>query len=109
VTLARDALYALDPAYSMSVHKSQGGQFQEVIMPVHSSHAVMLTRSALYTGMTRAASRLKLAGDRRGLEQAILNDRKARRETGLARYMRDFYLARASGRRPRRWSLASSP
>jgi exodeoxyribonuclease V alpha subunit len=108
VTLARDALYALDPAYSMSVHKSQGGQFQEVIMPVHSSHAVMLTRSALYTGMTRAASRLKLAGDRRGLEQAILNDRKARRETGLARHMREFFLARASGR-PRRSSLVPVP
>ena len=106
VTLARDALYAVDPAYSMSVHKSQGGQFQEVIMPVHSSHAVMLTRSVLYTGMTRAASRLKLAGDLRGLEQAIQNDRKARRETGLARYMREFLVARAAVR-PRIVSLAS--
>ena len=54
VTLAGEALHALDPAYSMSVHKSQGGQFPEVIMPVHSSHAIMLTRSVLYTGMTRA-------------------------------------------------------
>lgn len=90
VLIPRESLYALDPAYGMSVHKSQGGQFREVIMPVHSSHAFMLTRSVLYTGMTRAMSRLTLVGDRRGLEQAIANDRKAQRQTALSRYLQEL-------------------
>ncbi len=90
VLIPRESLHALDPAYGMSVHKSQGAQFREVIMPVHSSHAFMLTRTVLYTGMTRAMSRLKLVGDRWGLEQAIANHRKAQRQTALSRYLQEL-------------------
>lgn len=90
VLIHRESLHALDPAYVMSVHKSQAAQFPEVIMPVHSSHAAMLTRSVLYTGMTRAMSSLRLVGDRRGLEQAIANNRKAQRQTALSRYLQEL-------------------
>lgn len=94
VFIPRESLHALDPAYCMSVHKSQGGQFPEVIMPVHSTHAFMLTRSVIYTGMTRAMWRLQLVGDQRGMEQAIANDRKGRRQTGLSRYLQELIQAR---------------
>jgi exodeoxyribonuclease V alpha subunit len=104
VFIPPEGLYALNPAYCMSVHKSQGGQFGEVIMPVHSTHAFMLTRSLVYTGMTRAMRRLKFVGDRRGLEIAVANDRKARRQTALSRYVRESISRRLapaskSGRR----------
>jgi exodeoxyribonuclease V alpha subunit len=94
VFIPRESLHALDPAYCMSVHKSQGGQFSEVIMPVHSTHAFMLTRSVIYTGMTRAMWRLQLVGDQRGMEQAIANDRKSQRQTGLSRYLQELVPAK---------------
>ncbi len=105
VAIAREALYAIDLAYGMSVHKSQGGQFPRVIMPVHSSNAFMLTRNLVYTGMTRAASDLKLVGDRRGIEQAIMNRRQLRRETALMRYVRELLVAKAGPRSLRRLNL----
>ena len=41
-------------AYAISVHKSQGSQYPAVVMPIHSSHYVMLRRNLLYTAITRA-------------------------------------------------------
>lgn len=89
VTLTREALYDLDLAYAITIHKSQGGQFPVVILPVHSSNAFMLYRNLLYTGVTRAERELVLVGDRRGLELAIINRQHVERVTALARYIRE--------------------
>jgi len=76
-------------AYAVSVHKSQGSEYPVVIMPVHTSHYVLLQRNLLYTGLTRAKKLAILIGTKRALSLAIKNDQPARRFTGLAKKMKD--------------------
>jgi len=50
-------------AYCCSIHKSQGSEFQTVIMPVVRGYSKMLRRNLLYTGITRAKNFLILCGE----------------------------------------------
>ncbi len=50
-------------AYAVSVHKSQGSEYQMVFMPLVRSHSIMLRKELLYTGITRAKNYLYLIGD----------------------------------------------
>ena len=68
----------------MTVHKSQGSEYDAVVMVLHRSQYVMLQRNLLYTGLTRARKMLVMVGDRRGLWAAVRNDRQARRWSRLA-------------------------
>ncbi len=71
-------------AYAISVHKSQGSQYPAVVMPVHSSHYVMLRRNLLYTAITRAERVCVLVGTRSALQQAVRNQDERRRFSRLA-------------------------
>jgi len=61
----------LQLAYAMTVHKSQGSEWDHVVVVCHSAHSHMLTRSLLYTAITRAKKRLTLVGDVKGLKRAV--------------------------------------
>lgn len=74
----------LQLAYAMTVHKSQGSEYEAVVLVLHRSQYVMLQRNLLYTGLTRARKMLVIVGDRRGLWTAVRNDRQARRWSRLA-------------------------
>ena len=63
VTYEKNDLNQLTLAYCCSVHKSQGSEFQTVIMPITRSYMKMLRRNLLYTGITRAKNFLILCGD----------------------------------------------
>ncbi len=52
----------LDLAYCLTVHKTQGSEFEHVVMPMTTSHYAMLSPKLLYTAMTRAKGRLTLVG-----------------------------------------------
>jgi len=78
-----DDLDQLDLAYAMTVHKSQGSQFPAVVMPVTTQHFIMLQRSIIYTGITRATRFCVLVGQRKALEMAIRNARMEPRITSL--------------------------
>ncbi len=71
-------------AYAISVHKSQGSQYPAVVMPIHSSHYVMLRRNLLYTAITRAERVCVLVGTRSALQQAVRNQDERRRFSRLA-------------------------
>ncbi len=51
----------LDLAYAMTIHKSQGSEFEAVIIPVLTQHFKMLFRNLIYTGLTRAQNWLFLS------------------------------------------------
>ncbi|ATE61539.1 exodeoxyribonuclease V subunit alpha [Thauera sinica] len=51
-----------DTAFALTVHKSQGSEFDEVLLVLPAAHSRVLTRELLYTGVTRAARRVALAG-----------------------------------------------
>ena len=73
----------LTHAYAITVHKSQGSEFPAVVMPVLTSHFVMLQRNLLYTGMTRAKKLMILVGSRKALSMAVRNTVKEPRFTLL--------------------------
>lgn len=52
-------------AYAVSVHKSQGSEYPAVVIPVSTSHFVMLQRNLLYTGVTRAKKLVVLVGSKK--------------------------------------------
>lgn len=70
-------------AYAMTIHKSQGSQFPAVVIPATTQHYMMLLRSILYTGVTRATKFCVIVGQRRALDMAIRNDRLEPRLTRL--------------------------
>lgn len=84
VEYEKDDLDQLTLAYAVSVHKSQGNEYQAVIMPVLTQHYMMLQRNLLYTAMTRARKLLVIVGTMKALAIAVGNDRVERRYTGLA-------------------------
>lgn len=73
----------IELAYAMSIHKSQGSEFEVVVMPVHQSHQVMLQRNLIYTGWTRAKEKLILVGQTDALNYAIDNVDNLSRHTKL--------------------------
>ena len=76
-------------AYAISVHKSQGSEFAAVVIPVLTSHYMMLQRNLLYTAVTRAKRLVVLVGQPRAVGIAVGNDKVARRYSGLtARLLR---------------------
>ena len=71
-------------AYAATVHKSQGSEYPAVILPLHTTHYLMLQRNLLYTAITRAKRMLVLVGTTRALAIAVKNDVTLRRCTRLA-------------------------
>ena len=64
-------LNSIQLAYAMSIHKSQGSEYQAVIIPISKHHQHMLGRNLLYTAITRGRERVAIAGDRRTLDAGI--------------------------------------
>ncbi|MEE8398874.1 MAG: AAA family ATPase, partial [Desulfobacterales bacterium] len=83
----RDDISELDLAYAITIHKSQGSEFEAVIMPVLSQHFKMLFRNLIYTGLTRARKLAVLVGTRRALAMAVSNQDTSRRQTFLKELM----------------------
>lgn len=79
-----EELAVLDHAYATSVHKSQGGEYPVVIIPVLKCFYPMLKRNVYYTGVTRAKMRVHLVGSRQALAIAISNTDAGKRNTLLA-------------------------
>ena len=74
----------LVPAYACSIHKSQGSEYPCVVIPLHTTHYVMLQRNLLYTALTRAKRLAILVGEERALRVAVGNRRVRPRFTRLA-------------------------
>ncbi len=76
-------------AYAATVHKSQGSEFPVVVMPVLTSHFVMLQRNLLYTGMTRAKKLMILVGSQKALSMAVGNSVREPRFTLLCERLKE--------------------
>ena len=78
-----DMLPQLEPAYAMTVHKSQGSEYRAVVLCVWRGTPLLLSRSILYTAVTRARELLILVGDQGVVEYMVRNDKKQKRFSGL--------------------------
>ena len=75
-------------AYAISVHKSQGSEFPAVVIPLLTSHFMLLQRNLLYTAVTRAKRLVVLVGQLKAIGMAVGNDQVAQRYSGLTERLR---------------------
>lgn len=73
VSYRDDELEGLTLAYAATVHKSQGSEFPAVVLILHRSQFVMLTRPLLYTAITRAKRLAVIVGDHSAITRAARN------------------------------------
>ena len=82
-------LAELEPAYAMTVHKSQGSEYRAVILTAWPGSRYLLTRSVLYTAVTRAKDLLIIVGNEEVVAAMVANDRQTRRYSGLKLRLQD--------------------
>ena len=80
----------IDLAYAMTVHKSQGSEFDAVVMPMVEVHRLLMTRNLLYTAVTRARRLVVLVGQEDVVNFYIANDSVKQRFSGLKQKLMTF-------------------
>lgn len=73
----------LEPAFAVTIHKSQGSEFPVVILPLFQGPPVLMTRNLLYTAITRARKLVVLVGTEDILREMVNNRRETLRNSGL--------------------------
>ena len=84
----------IEHAYCITIHKSQGSEFDVVILVVPRAYQMLLTRNLLYTGLTRAKKLLVVIGGTDTIEFMINNTDTKQRNTGLEFKLRNSLLSK---------------
>lgn len=92
VTYNREEAFQLEPAYAVTVHKSQGSEFDCVILPLLSVPEKLCYRNLLYTAVTRAKKLLIIVGSKEVFTAMTKNDRKTLRYTLLKKFLKENML-----------------
>lgn len=79
----------LDFGYATTVHKSQGSEYQSVLINLQTAHSVMLTRPLIYTAITRGKRKVTIVGERRALCISIRKTDTEKRGTCLAKRIQE--------------------
>lgn len=80
----------VEHAYAMTVHKSQGSEFEVVVIPILNLPPMMQSRNILYTALTRAKRTVVLVGSPRQVNRMIQNDHTDRRNSTLKDKLRSM-------------------
>ncbi len=89
----REAMYSvenineLELAYAMTVHKSQGSEFDGVVIPVVATPQKLAYRNLFYTAVTRAKKLIVLVGTENNVRAMVENDKKSRRYSALLHFL----------------------
>jgi exodeoxyribonuclease V alpha subunit len=83
-----ERLDGLEPAYAVTVHKSQGSEYPVVVLPLFGLPDSLACRNLLYTAITRARRMVVIVGTETMLERMIRNNRNMERHSGLALRLR---------------------
>jgi len=78
----------LSLAYAVTIHKSQGSEYDVVILPLLNSNPLLFTRNLLYTAVTRAKKLVVIIGDEKTIDKMIDNDLIYNRYSGLSAAIR---------------------
>ena len=89
VIFEKDALSDLTLAYAITIHKSQGSEFQVVLIPVLGQHFNMLFRNLIYTGLTRAKKLAVFVGSRKAFAMAVGQIDNRKRQTALTQLIQE--------------------
>ena len=85
----RTELFQLSLAYAVTIHKSQGSEFDVVVIPIIAGTGLILTRNLIYTAVTRAKKMVVLVGEKKNLNRMIKNVYTVQRYTML----KDFLIS----------------
>lgn len=88
-TYVSEEIFQLELAYAITVHKSQGSEFDYVIIPAADIPSKLMYRNLLYTAVTRAKKMLIIVGSNESVNKMIANDRKTLRYTGLRSFIEE--------------------
>jgi exodeoxyribonuclease V alpha subunit len=94
--IADDDFEDLELAYAITIHKSQGSEYPNVILVIPHNTPTFLTRNLLYTGVTRASQRLFLVCKDYTLKMMIRNEIALNRRTLLSALLRQPPLYKLS-------------
>lgn len=83
-------LELLDLGYATTIHKSQGSEYQTVIINIQKAHYIMLNRPLIYTAVTRGKKKVILVGEKRALYMAVKRTETEKRGTNLAARIREY-------------------
>jgi exodeoxyribonuclease V alpha subunit len=97
IAYKKEDLSELQLAYGITIHKSQGSEFEVVIIPILGQHYNMLFRNLIYTGLTRAKKLAIFIGTRKAFTMAVRQIDNRKRQTALA----ELVQAPGSGKRNR--------
>ncbi len=89
VTYFSEDLSQLELAYAITVHKSQGSEYDFVIIPLYDVPSRLVYRNLLYTAVTRAKKNLILVGDENIWDAMVENNKKTLRYTALQKFLKD--------------------
>ncbi len=79
----RTEISQLSLAYAITIHKSQGSEFDVVIIPAIAGPAMILTRNLIYTAVTRAKKMVVIVGEQKNLKRMVSNNYTVQRFTLL--------------------------
>jgi exodeoxyribonuclease V alpha subunit len=84
IVYTRTDMLDVELAYAITIHKSQGSEFDFVIIPITNNHYRMLYRNLIYTAITRAKKLAMFIGDRKSLSIAVKNNKYEERQSSLS-------------------------
>lgn len=92
----RSDLDMLVLGYDSTIHKSQGGEYSSVLINLQSAHEIMLSRSLIYTAVTRGKKKVTIVGERSAICHAITHEEIYKRCTCLAFRIKKIYEKRVN-------------
>lgn len=88
-----ESLGELELAYATTIHKSQGNEYDTVIVPMLPAHKILLSRNLFYTTITRAKRRVVLVGMKKAIFMAVSKCGTGKRNTLLGERIRLYHQA----------------
>ena len=83
-------LEELEPAYAVTIHKSQGSEYPAVVLPLLGGPMMLFNRNLLYTAVTRARKCVVIVGSEEIIRKMIDNNNEQKRYTGLEERLREI-------------------
>lgn len=90
VKYKKEDIKDLDLSYAITIHKSQGSEFDCVIIPMMQVAPMLLTRNLFYTGVTRAKRLVVLVGDKQIIKKMVDNNSSSKRYTNLSYWINEM-------------------
>lgn len=90
VSYKKEDIKDLDLSYAITIHKSQGSEFDCVLIPMMPASFMLLNRNLLYTAITRAKKLVILLGEKKILKQMVRNNNESKRLTNLSFWIKEL-------------------